>query len=259
MPQVIAIDWSGRASGEGEAIWLARAVDGRLEELENGWARGQVVARAIGLAEQDRQTLVGLDFAFGFPGVVLEARGLELRARGVAGRASAARSSSKGQVAFWGRSGSSAQTLGDPHRATEKEHSKQAKSVFQISGAGAVGMGSLRGMPHLLDFTDAGFAVWPFDEAKWPLVVEIYPRLLTGEVVKTRHRSRRQYMDERFPDKPERLRERAAGSEDALDAAVSALVIARHMSEADTFPPLDERDERRLEGAIWPPPATSTA
>ena len=29
-----------------------------------------------------------------------------------------------------------------------------------------------------------GFAVWPFDEFALPLVIEIYPRILTGGVIK---------------------------------------------------------------------------
>src|SRR5947207_2673911 len=58
------------------------------------------------------------------------------------------------------------------------------KSVFQIGGAGAVGTGSIRGMSLLKRLSDAGFAVWPFDSAQFPLVVEIYPRLLTGSVKK---------------------------------------------------------------------------
>ena len=39
--------------------------------------------------------------------------------------------------------------------------SVRPKSTFQIGGAGAVGTGSLRGMPHLLTLREAGCAVWP--------------------------------------------------------------------------------------------------
>jgi catechol 2,3-dioxygenase-like lactoylglutathione lyase family enzyme len=62
---------------------------------------------------------------------------------------------------------------------------------FQIGGAGAVGTGSLRGMQHLADLAHAGFSIWPFDRPGWPLAVEIYPRLFTPGVVKSRHRARR--------------------------------------------------------------------
>ena len=37
------------------------------------------------------------------------------------------------------------------------------KSIFQLAGPGAVGPGSLRGMPLLTTLRDRGFAVWPFD------------------------------------------------------------------------------------------------
>lgn len=47
MAQVIAIDWSGRDTGAAEFIWLARVVDGRLVELENGYDRGAVIRAAI--------------------------------------------------------------------------------------------------------------------------------------------------------------------------------------------------------------------
>ena len=38
---------------------------------------------------------------------------------------------------------------------------------FQIGGAGAVGTGSIRGMPHLLTLARNGFGIWPFSEG-WP-------------------------------------------------------------------------------------------
>ncbi|MDQ5833206.1 MAG: hypothetical protein M3550_09150, partial [Actinomycetota bacterium] len=47
------------------------------------------------------------------------------------------------------------------------------------------------------------------------------------------------------------LRERAAGSEDAFDAAVSALSMAEHLSELEGLPRLDADDPARIEGAIW--------
>lgn len=78
--------------------------------------------------------------------------------------------------------------LPDDLRRTDREAPAiggiRPKSVFQIGGAGAVGTGSLRGMPILKRLRDAGFAVWPFDAPRWPCVVEIYPRLLTGAVNK---------------------------------------------------------------------------
>jgi hypothetical protein len=51
--QVIAVDWSGRAKGAAEAIWLARVDDGQLVELENGRERKEVVAAVIERARGD--------------------------------------------------------------------------------------------------------------------------------------------------------------------------------------------------------------
>jgi hypothetical protein len=107
----------------------------------------------------------------------------------------------------------------------------------------------------LLRLADAGFSIWPFDAARLPTVIEIYPRALTGKVDKGRHRTRRAYLEQGFPDQDPVLRERAAGSEDAFDAAVSALVMARYLHAADDLPAIHHDDPERLEGAIWRPPA----
>jgi hypothetical protein len=69
------------------------------------------------------------------------------------------------------------------------EDAVRAKSIFQIGGAGAVGTGSVRGMPHLLTLAKNGFGIWPFSEG-WPRVVEIYPRALTGPLNKGHERTR---------------------------------------------------------------------
>lgn len=57
---------------------------------------------------------------------------------------------------------------------------------------------------------------------------------------------------ERFPEQPRDLLERAAGSEDAFDAAVSALVMSEHEAELRALgPPADPAD--LVEGKIWQP------
>ena len=128
----------------------------------------------------------------------------------------------------------------------------QPKSVFQIGGAGAVGTGSLRGMPHLVDLSNAGFSIWPFERADWPLVLEIYPRLLTGELVKSDPEARYRYLEGELPEIPPELRDVAAGSSDALDAAVSAVVMARHLDEIRALDGVPDAVAKR-EGAIWWP------
>jgi hypothetical protein len=258
--QTIAIDWSGRERGAAEAIWLARVRDGRLVELENGMEREEVIAAAIAAARADPQTVVGLDFAFAFPAWYSERQGWATgREIWDAMRDGAEALLEACEPPFWGRPGSRAQTLGPPLRGTEADAPTTPKSVFQIGGAGAVGTGSLRGMRHLADLADAGLAIWPFDDPRLPMAIEIYPRALTGPVLKRRHRARREYLARRFPGESPVMRERAAGSEDAFDAAVSALVMAQHSDELAALPSVPAESRLRLEGAIWTPRADDEA
>jgi hypothetical protein len=254
MTQVIAVDWSGRVKGESEAIWLARVADRQLVELENGFTRDEVIHAVAERAHETPRTVVGLDFAFSFPRWYCRRRGWKTGADvWLAMRSEAEKILQDPKSPFWGRAGSTAQTEGEPLRETDKR-SPGAKSVFQIGGAGAVGTSSLRGMEQLARLSgNHGFAIWPFDPPGWPLAIEIYPRALTGPVIKTRHRERRRYLDELFPEQPERLRERAAGSEDSFDAAVSALVMASHVDELEGLPQRVSDAHERLEGEIWLP------
>ena len=252
--QTIAVDWSGRERGAAEAIWFARVRDGALVELENGMDRDHVIDAVIAAAERDRHTVVGLDFAFAFPAWYSEQRGWSTgRAIWDAMRDEAELLLAACEPPFWGRAGTRAQQLGASLREGEAELERVPKSVFQIGGAGAVGTGSLRGMRHLADLADAGFAIWPFDDPGLPLAIEIYPRALTGPVLKSRHRERRVYLARHFGAQDEVMRERAAGSEDAFDAAVSALVMGRHRDELAALPAVPRSSRRRLEGAIWTP------
>jgi hypothetical protein len=258
--QTIAIDWSGRERGAAEAIWFAIVRDGALVELENGMDRSQVIDAAIAAARHEPETVVGLDFAFAFPAWYSERRGWSsVREIWDAMRDEAEALLNACEPPFWGRPGTRAQALGAALRETEAGAAARPKSVFQIGGAGAVGTGSLRGMRHLADLADAGFAIWPFDDPRLPMAVEIYPRALTGPVLKRRHRARREYLARRFPGESPVMRERAAGSEDAFDAAVSALVMAQHSDELAALPSVPPGSRPRLEGAIWTPAASDEA
>lgn len=152
---------------------------------------------------------------------------------------------------------------GDRERAA-KMFGITAKSPFQIGGSGSVGTGSLRAMPSLLRLREAGFQVWPFDAARLgaeepaPLLVEMYTRLLTGPVAKSNAMARRLYLlakrkeDARYAGLSRRVREKALGSEDAFDALVCCLEMARWRGEfaglrATVDPVL------RLEGITWRP------
>jgi Protein of unknown function (DUF429) len=246
--RVAAVDWSGRAAGAERYIWLAEVRDGRLVELRNGLSREAIVA---GLVE-DPPDVMGLDFAFSFPAWWCAERGWSR----VVDVWTAARDEGEAWLAaceppFWGRPAKRRPADGEPLRRTEREDARGAKSVFQIGGAGAVGTGSIRGMPHLLTLAEAGFAVWPFSAGR-PLVVEIYPRALTGPLRKSRRAEREAALERFRGDQPATLLARAAGSEDAFDAAVSALVMARHADQLAALEPTSDR-VHAIEGRVWRP------
>ena len=253
-PQVVAVDWSGRATGAASAICLGRVVAGELVDLEDGRERAEVAERLIALARERPHTVVGLDFAFGFPAWYARREGWSTgRAGWLAMRRCGEELLRRCEPPFWGRT-TGAQQLGEPLRRTEQGLRPRPKSVFQVGGAGAVGTGSVRGMPHLARLQDEGFAIWPFDDPGWPLVVEVYPRLFAPAVRRSRPADRREHLAQaRFAGLSEDLRERAAASEHAFDAAVSALAMAERLPELASLPRLAADDHARVEGAIWVP------
>ena len=253
---MVAVDWSGKARGEEELIWLAEARDGRLTGLRNGLTRPEVAAWLVSAAREEPRMAVGLDFAFSFPRWWCEKRGW------TSSREVWEAMASEGEALLaacepplWGRpERPRPPEEGPPLRRTDREAGGgTAKSPFQIGGAGAVGTGSIRGMPHLLTLAAEGFSVWPFDPPGWPRVIEIYPRVLVeGKVRKSRWAERHAYLFERFAGQAESLLERAAGSEDGFDAAVSALVMSRHAERLEALAQTDD-PFYAIEGRIWGP------
>jgi len=259
-PRILAIDWSGAASGAARRIWLAEYSPSRqrLVRLECGRSRAEMVQHLLDEIGRDPQVVIGLDFAFSLPLWYARQRGL----RDVDAVWSLVAREGEGWLStspypFWGRPGSRRPDVPAHFRRTEGEFPAVAgirpKSVLQIGGAGAVGTGSIRGMPHLRTLRAAGCAVWPFDAPRVPLVVEIYPRLLTGPVTKGDAEARARYLDTRVPLLDAPLRRLATSSEDAFDAALSALAMG---AVAESFLSLGEAADEieALEGAIWQPP-----
>ena len=257
MNRAIAVDWSGAKSGERSKIWLAEVRDGGLTRLESGRGRNDVIEHLISDASADPDVVVGLDFAFSFPRWFAD----ECGATSIEGLWSLVAERGEGWLRscrdpFWGKRGRGKPTLPEHFRRTER-HTSEAKgsspkSVFQISGAGAVGTGSIRGIPYLATLHSAGFSIWPFHEVQAPLVIEIYPRLLTGPVTKSDYFEREAYLARGFPEIADPFLSRAASSEDAFDAAVSAVVMSRHLDELSTLTTTENATER-IEGSIWWP------
>lgn len=257
MTRFLAIDWSGAKTGARSKIWLAEVHDGKLERLESGRSREEVVQELIACSRRHPDLIMGLDFAFSLPDWFLKERGLDcVEDLWEVTSGEAEDWLARCEPPFWGRPGKKKPDLPEHFRRTETESgavgNSSAKSVFQIGGAGAVGTGSLRGMPCINALHQAGLSIWPFHEPTRPTVIEIYPRLLTGAVVKSNHEERRRYLENAFPNLPPMMQTRAASSEDAFDAAVSALVMARHASELAA---LEQATDPRtlLEGSIWWP------
>lgn len=253
----IAVDWSGRAKGAGTTIWTAVVDGGELRSLECGRDREATVDHLIELAADE--VVVGLDFSFSFPGWFSH----QLGAATADELWSMVAHHGEDWLArcdppFWGRTGRG-RPEGEGLRRTEREVPSviRPKSTFQINGAGTVGTGAIRGMPQLARLRAAGFSIWPFHGGTPPVVVEMWPRLLTGPVVKSNAAARRAYLAERFPGLDAVLGERASSTEDAFDAAVSALVMDRHRDELlHLSGPADDVDA--VEGRIWVPQALTT-
>jgi hypothetical protein len=242
--------------GAERRIWLAEAVSaGQLARLETGRTREDLAATL--LAERGR-VIIGLDFAFSVPAWFLDRLGLRdarslwacVAEHGEAWLAAC-------EAPFWGRRARPRLHAADlglrrTERAVPPQHGIRPKSVFQLGGAGAVGTGSLRGMPLLHRLQSAGASIWPYDAPGWPLVVEIYPRLLTGPVSKSNALARERYVRSRFPGLDEVQVRSISSSDDAFDAAVSALVMYQHRDDLASLPAETDPLVRR-EGRIWHP------
>jgi hypothetical protein len=262
-PRLVAVDWSGRrGADQRQSIWLAEAVAGELVRLEGGRTRAELVELLIAEADRDPDLIVGFDFAFSPPAWYLADRQLTadqlwalladealtpaMRRHGLA------RWMNSPELPFWTTSEARARLRPEQmFRRTENDNrlpGVQPKSVFQLIGGGQVGRGSLYGMQALHRLTGAGFRVWPFDPPALPLVVELFPRLLTGPVNKSSPSERERYLE--AVAMPPDLRRLAATSEDAFDAAVSALVMAAGVEDLRALP---EEPAYALDGKIWRP------
>lgn len=252
--RAVAVDWSGARDPaiQRRAIWAAEAVGGRLRTLTAGRTRQETVAHLLTIAGSASDMVIGLDFSFGFPE-------WWARAHGAAGgpemwRVTADRG--EGWLAacappFWGRAGRPRPPAAGPaYRRTELGATPRPKSIFQIGGAGQVGTGSIRGMPALAELRRAGLPIWPFDPwpAAGPVVVEAYPRWCTGPVVKSRSSARAAHLASHWPAVAGSLLDRATASEDAFDAACTALSLSLAGAPAETC---DTQDG--IEGRVFDP------
>ena len=256
--QFLAVDWSGRVTAAGQrrhifiATWRAGAVT-----LECGYTHEEVCALLLAAGAQTLDLVVGLDFAFSFPAWWLREQSCaDACALWQLATKDGERWLRDGRDPFWGRPG---QPRPRHHHAPRwrvfrhTDRALRAKSPFQIGGAGAVGTGSIRGMPMLARLHQAGFHLWPFQAAELPLALEIYPRLFTGAVVKSSRDARLAHLQQpRYARLPSDVLAKATASEDAFDALCSVLGMVEHAAHLNTLTQ-DCHPTARLEGAIWNP------
>ena len=237
--RVVAIDWSGDRRVETrhdiEKLWLAEVVDGELVRLEP-MSRRAAVADVRTMADADAGLMVGMDFSFSFPAWFVD----ELGVTDGPGVWPLAAGLDPAAFPFFGRAGTRRPPADRCYRRTEaalRASGVPVKSTFQTGGAGAPGTASLTGMAHLQSLRAAGLAVWPFDPfaGDWsrPVIAEIYPRLFIGGAVKSRAGSRVAAWPELAPDAAPRFAELVARSDDAFDAAASALGLCALVSTAE--------------------------
>ena len=299
MERLVAVDWSGdKGPGQRRKIWAGvwtRGGRGRVAggtvRLECGRTRTELIAWLIAMAAETRDMVVSIDCCFSYPAWFLREHGCRTVFdfwRHVAageGERWLTDATETRDARFWGKphkrpamfSGAGYESMmrqtdwdnkvsfggGDDARAALMK-GIQPKSPFQIGGSGSVGTGSLRAMEWLERLHEAGFRVWPFEdaEADTPLLVEMYTRLLTGPVAKSNEAARRAYLQRRGREEPELYgalpRAVVAGarsSEDGFDALVCCLEMVR--SQAQFAGLRRTRDATlRLEGVTWRPGVT---
>jgi hypothetical protein len=76
--------------------------------------------------------------------------------------------------------------------------------------------------------------------------------------VKSSAPTRVAYLEAQFPELNPAMRDVAASTEDAFDAAVSAIVMSRHEHELLALPTCDDARTRR-EGRVWLPGQAASA
>ena len=260
--RVVAADWSGAARAERRHLWVAEIdVDAHRVSALAGCSRqdaGDRMLEIVGAGGRDG-VIIGLDFGFSLPEWFLDREG-------IAAPAELWRDTERLEAwlrtcpdPFWGRPGRGRppRPPEEHFRRTELATTPRPRSVFQIGGAGAVGTASLRGMPLLDRLQRAGCSIWPFDPPSGPLVLEVWPRLAIGDLVKSRRSERARWLSgvDRRWSLPTDLSARAEACDDAFDALAAALHLAARLPA----PPEVTDATLRREGWIWGVPLPSTA
>lgn len=254
---MIAVDWSGALGPHRRRLWVA-VTDGQGTVVELDPAtREEAAERILDAAGCCPELVAGIDFSFSLPGWWLSACGITTAPelwgdpRRLEGWLDAC------EPPFWGRPGRRRPPgpLEAGYRRTELAVSPRPRSTFQVGGAGSVGTGSLRGMPVLARLREAGMTVWPFESWRTPAVVEVWPRLAIGQLVKSDPAARLCWVRSQGHRLSPAAATAAASSPDALDAAAAATDLAgRRCARPDPPDPVIAM-EGWLDGVPLPRPA----
>jgi Protein of unknown function (DUF429) len=265
-PTCIAIDWSGDATAAGQRRKIVAAIvrDGRVSEVMSRRTRAEVahwLETTVGTGTSEvGPTLVGFDFSFSVPKWFAHAHGCtSIDAVWTLVAEHGEHWLRECEPPFWGRPATRCTlATADRYRACEQRlraRQRQPKSIFQIGGAGAVGTGSLRGMPWLQRLRERGFAIWPFDAVGACTAFEVYPSLYA--TVTTNDEAGRAAHLAQWPSTvlAPRDREAAIASDDAFDAVVSAFAMWEGRAALLSSPAATD-GAAVIEGDIWtwPPP-----
>ncbi len=252
--RIVAIDWSG-AGADGlkrqPGIWVGLWTEDGPVELFGNLSRDEVTSWLCVEAKRDPAMVVGFDFSFSFPAWFVRRHGGSGRAVWKAAAESGEAWLRDAAYPFW-RTARPAYPESEPeYRVTERAQPGHPSSTFKLVGDGHVGTGSVRGMPCLRRLAKAGFSVWPFDAAAFPLAVEIYPSGCYPRGTRSGAELRAGFLaGSFFSGKQIALAER---SPDAFDAAAALIAMVRHRESFATLPGARDATEH-LEGRIWTPP-----
>jgi hypothetical protein len=255
----VGIDWSGDKKPWQKGLKVAIAYPGtaapRLVECpghKGGWSRTEAI-RWIENQFHDKRALIGLDFAFGFPPVVLSGNVLldwdyvEKLCEpcpnfygGAFFRPPASAHSHLVNSPWLPRHSYSADHLRTTEIVAMKTTGARPQSIFNAVGPAQVGPSSISGMRALRSLRQGcgdRITIWPFDEVgrTGSVIVEIFPRyfpLSKGKSAKLAHHDELNAALIAFDSE---VVEQCPKSEDEGDALLSAAALRFLSSQEALF------------------------
>jgi hypothetical protein len=263
--QAVVVRWTGDAREAHEGIWIARVdvATGAVLELTSAYLRHAATSRLLDILEDTQATVVGFNFPFSLPAWFL--RDNELTAKAL--WADAALRASWLETCpepFYGRAARRRpwpKPRGPLYRETElaalAARGIATPTVFRLAGSKQPGATCLRCAGALDRLQAAGVAIWPFDDPRLPMCVEIDHRLLLPDIDVFDRKARAHHIDVTRWPQPGPDRDAAVDNPHAFEAVFCArrLAGAGEIVARDWSPTVVERTEGRIYEPSAPPPA----